>query len=448
MRKVILDIVQVGMILGVAALALPSPAKPQYLITEIIDEAGDGGGNTLDQPRQIAVGSNGSVYVSADLGDSAFKINRFGSITEIIDSAGDGSGGTLDSPQGIAVDSNGNVYVTGSASYNAFKITPGGTITEIISLTGDGGGNTLAEPKGVAVDSSGNVYVSGRSSNNAFKITPGGTITEIIDATGDGGGNTLDWPERVAVDSSGNVYVIGRISNNVFKIATPGTCNTGGTPCTITEIIDEAGDGGGNTLYRPAGVAVDSSGNVFVAVYGRHDVFKIATPGTCSTSGTPCTITEIIDSTGDGGGNTLLYAQGIAADYSGNVYVAGNGSDNVFKIATPGTCSTSGTPCTITEIIDETGDGGGNTLYYPWDVAADSAHNVYVTGTLSENAFKMEPIPPDPRVPALSNRGLMVLGLSLLCTALWVTRRRRMANAQAANQVLDSMDLGAGRRRR
>ena len=111
-------------------------------------------------------------------------------------------------------------------------------ITEIIDATGDGGGNVLESPDGVAVDSIGNVYVVGYSNDNAFKITPGGTITEIIDVTGDRGGNTLEGPRQVAVDSSGSVYVSGIISSNVFKIATPGTCSTGGTPCTITEIID------------------------------------------------------------------------------------------------------------------------------------------------------------------------------------------------------------------
>jgi hypothetical protein len=125
------------------------------------------------------------------------------------------------------------------------------TITQIIDSTGDGTGNSLSRSQGIVVDSSGNVYVAGFGNSNAFKITPGGVITEIIDSTGDGAGNTIGFVVAIAVDGSGNVYVPGG-GNNAFKIATPGTCSTGGTPCTITEIIDSTGDGSGNLLSFPS----------------------------------------------------------------------------------------------------------------------------------------------------------------------------------------------------
>jgi hypothetical protein len=385
-RNLILDILVVNIVLGAAALALALPTVAAVRITEIIDSTGDGGGNSLDEPTQFAVDSNDNVYVTGMGSDNAFKITPGGTITEVIDSTGDGGGNSLSDPWGVAVDTSGNVYVTGAGSDNAFKITPGGTITEIIDATGDGG-NSLSDPWGVAVDTSGNVYVTGMGSDNAFKIaTPGTcstsgspcTITEIIDATGDGG-NTLDAPYGVAVDTSGNVYVAGYLSLNAFKIATPGTCSTTGSPCTITEIIDSTGSGGGNTLDYPYGIAADSSGNVYVAGSFSDNAFKILTPGTCSTTGTPCTIGEIIDSTGSGGGNTLDGPYGISVDSSGNVYVTGMGSNNTFKRSGG----------TITEIIDSTGDGGGNTLSGPWGVAVDSSGNAYVTGRFTDNAFKV-----------------------------------------------------------
>ena len=240
------------------------------------------------------------------------------------------------------------------------------TITEIIDDTGDGGGNLLDVPLGIAVDSSGNVYVTGVGFNNVFRITPGGTITEIIDSSGDGEGNSLVDPMGVAVDSSGNVYVTGfdPLSRNAFKITTPGTCSTGGTACSITEIIDGTGDGLGNQLNGAEGVTVDSSGNVYVTGKVTGNAFKIATPGTCSTGGTACSITEIIDGQGDKSGNTLQFPRSVAVDSSDNVYVTGIfGSNNAFKIAAPDACSTTGTPCTITEIIDDQlATGVGNTV--------------------------------------------------------------------------------------
>ncbi len=110
--------------------------------------------------------------------------------------------------------------------------------------------------------------------------------------------------------------------------------------------------------------------------------------------------------------------------------MAGNGSSNVFRIAAPDTCSTSSTPCRIAQIIDSSGDGSGNTLNGPWKIAVDSSSRVYVAGFASDNAFKIEPAP---RVPALSNPGLLILGASLSCVVLWLGRRRGRKGALASN---------------
>ncbi len=359
-----------------------TPTYAMFLTpVEIIDKSGDGGGNMLNGAANIATDLSGNVFVVGAFSENVFKITPTGTITKIIDSVGDGSGNVLTNPVGVATDSSGNVFVTGLGSENVFKITPTGTITKIIDMTGDGGGNMLDQPFSIATDLAGNVFVAGFFSDNVFKITPTGTITKIIDMTGDGGGNMLESPLGVATDSLGNVFVTGLDSANAFKI-TPGG--------TITEIIDSLGDRSGNMLTAARGVATDLSGNVFV-IGTITNAFKIAIPGTCSTGGTPCTITKIIDNSGDGGGNTFDNPGEIATDSLGNVFVTGLDSDNVFKINTPGTCSTDVTPCTITVIIDMTGDGGGNMLDRPTDVATDLAGNVFVVALFSDNAFKLEP---------------------------------------------------------
>lgn len=148
-------------------------------------------------------------------------------------------------------------------------------VTEIIDYDGDGV-NLLLNPNGVAVDTFGNVFVTGGL--HAFKITPGGSITTIIDNTGDGGGNTLGEAYAVATDDTGNVFVTGISSNNAFKI-TPGGA--------ITQIIDATGDGLGNILTFPQGIAADDSGNVFVTSFGNGGIgtqgaFKIDSLGTVS----------------------------------------------------------------------------------------------------------------------------------------------------------------------
>ena len=394
-------------------LVFTSSGQATAQITEIIDATGDGAGNVLDAAAGVALDASGNVYVSGRNSINVFKITPVGTVTKILDATGDGAFSTLNDPLGLAVDSNGNIYVAGGS--HLFRITPSGTVTAILSR-----GALLLF---VAVDSSGNVYATS-AENSVFKIaTPGGcsvggtpcTITEIIDATGDGAGNVLNAPFGVAVDPIGNVYVTGGGSDNAFKIATPGGCSVGGTPCIITEIIDTTGDGAGHQLIIGNGVAVGLSGNVYV-IGGSANAFKIETPGTCSTQGTPCTITEIIDVFGDGTGNSLVFPQGVAVDSADNVYVAGQNSANAFKIATPASCSTGGTPCTITQIIDATGDGVGNALNGPLGLAVDPIGNVYVAGLASDNAFRIS-LSTSP-VPSVTSLGVVLLGTLMGAAAL------------------------------
>ena len=315
-------------------------AAAQFIITEIIDAAGDGAGNGLSVPWGIAVDAAGNAYVAGFASSNAFKITPAGVITEIIDCTGDGTGNCTDftgnflnRPEGIAVDVAGNAYVAGFGTDNAFKITPAGVITQIIDATGDGAGNTLSEAVGIAVDAAGNAYVAGRFSDNAFKITPGGVITEIIDAAGVGGSSNLRFPLGIAVDGAGNAYVTGGDSFNAFKITPTGI---------ITEIIDRDGDGAGNGLRFPWGIAVDNADNVYVTGIGSDNAFKITPIGI---------ITQIIDTTGGGGSSSLRFPIGIAVDAVGNAYVVGRNSDNVFKIMPD--CNNNGVPDT-TDITNGT----------------------------------------------------------------------------------------------
>ncbi len=139
---------------------------------------------------------------------------------------------------------------------------------------------------------------------------------------------------------------------------------------TITEIINSTGDGT-NILTAIFHITTDSLGNIFVCGRGSDNVFKI--------SADLSTITQIIDSTGDGT-NPLDSPTGLATDSSNNIYVTGQASSNAFKI--------SADLSTITQIIDSTGDGT-NPLTVAEAVTVDSNNNIYITGQSSDNAFKI-----------------------------------------------------------
>lgn len=396
--------------LAVLAMALVAPAATAQ-IHEILDSSGDGT-HAIDGVG-VATDGAGNVYAG---GTNTHNVIRIAASTtcatngtpctraEILDASGDGSI-AHDRTSGIAADSLGNVYVVGQFSDNVWRITnPSGcgtsgspcVIHEIIGPSGDGV-NPLDNPTAVVVDAAENVYVVGGTSDNLFRIAASTTcsatgtpcvITEIIDASGDGT-NGLDQPAGLAVDRAGNVFVTSQNSDNVFRIERPTTCKTsGGTPCVITEILDSTGDGVA-ALDFGRGVATDSEGNVFASGLLEGRIFKVATPGSCSTLGTPCSVTLLLDRTTPG------QAGNIVVDGGDNVFAAGGNGDDAIKIDKPGSCSTTGTPCTVTVVVTATGDGV-HALDGPGTVALVGA-DLYVGGGGSDNAFRVrnvaEPLP-------------------------------------------------------
>ncbi|MCP3979568.1 MAG: hypothetical protein GY716_09600 [bacterium] len=272
------------------------------LITQIFDEMG------APHLTAIAAGAGGVVYVGGHypLSDRVYRVDPNGDV-EIVIFAWGGEGIPLGGLSDLAVDGTGNVWAASNVAIH--RVAPDGTVTS----EGDQFHPCLL-PSGVAVDDENTVYVSCRSSSRAYKMTTDGTVTLLIDETGDQAGNTFEWASSVAVDHLGNAYVTGSISDNVFRIRPDGT---------IDEILD-GGPGGTYDLEEPEHLTVDIVGNVYVTGASSSNAFRIDTDGT---------VTEIIDSTGDGAGRPLMRALGIAVDTSGNVYVASNENHFVFKLS-------------------------------------------------------------------------------------------------------------------
>ena len=198
-----------------------------------------------------------------------FKFTTFaGSTAGYAD--GIGTAAKFNRPTGLA-SGYGGLYVADTYNHKIRKITLAGVVTTLAGV--------FKFPTGVAVDSSGNVYVGDTGNHKIRKITPQGVVTTLAGSTqgyADGTGTAARFynPDGVAVDSSGNVYV-GDTGNNIIRKITPA-----GVVSTLAgDGTRGYADGTGTAakFNRPAGVAVDSSGNVYVADFGNYRIRKITT---------------------------------------------------------------------------------------------------------------------------------------------------------------------------
>ena len=259
-------------------------------------------------PQGVAADASGNVYVADTLNDTIRKITPAGMVTTLAGRArnmgsadGVGSEAQFSSPRSLAVDANGNVYVADYFSNTIRKITPGGTVSTLAgsaarqgsvksqgSADGPGSEARFNRPWGVAVDHGGNVYVADNFNHTIRKITPAGMVTTLAGRAGspgaaDGPASTAQFhgPMGVAVDASGNVYVAEADSFTIRKITPAGMVSTLAGHAGSVGIED--GSGSRSRFIKPVSVAVDGGGSVYVADEGNSSIRKITPAGFVST---------------------------------------------------------------------------------------------------------------------------------------------------------------------
>jgi len=364
----------------------------------------------LNGPTGLAVDTSGNVYFAegsigtgSGLGAGDYRIWVVTGNAILNAAAGNGlesyagDGGAaalaeLNGPAGIAIDQAGTLYMADSANHRIRRVTAGGAIdtfagTGTPGFSGDGGPAKQARlngPLGVAVDSSGNVYISDTNNNRIREVSSGGTINTIAgngnaSFYGDGspaGQASLHAPAGLAVAPDGTVYVADTLSERVRKIAPNGVIGTvAGNG--LAGFSGDGGQGPAAALNQPASVALDGAGNLYVADQGNNRVRAVSPQGYITTvAGNGSN-----GSSGDGSaatGAALAGPQGVAVDGAGNLYIALAGGNTLREVGTGGTISTiagTGACCYV-------GDGGpplAAALNSPWNVAVDSAGNVYFT---------------------------------------------------------------------
>jgi trimeric autotransporter adhesin len=331
--------------------------------------------------------------------------------------AGDGSQGfsgdsgaatsaELSNPNGVAIDSSGNIYIADTANSRVRKVTAStGDISTVAGngtagYTGDGYAATSAELYNViavAVDGSGNIYIVDGVDSVVRKVTASTGIISTIagggsspfclaatDSVGDGCGATsasLANPEGVTLDSSGNLYIADLSDFRVRMVAA-----STGVISTVAGNVSQgySGDGFAATsakLNAPNGVAVDSSGNIYIADINNDVVREVlASTGVISTVAG----NGVLGYSGDGGAATsakLQYPTAVAVDSSGNIYIADSWNDRIREVS-----ASTGDIATVAGdgSYGYSGDGGAATsatLSRASGVSLDSSGNIYIGDT-------------------------------------------------------------------
>jgi hypothetical protein len=255
---------------------------------------GDASVASFNRPRSVAVDANGTVYVADQDNHKIRKISAAGVVSTL---AGSGLRGSADDtgtaasfafPYGIAVDASGNVYVGDQSNHKIRKITPDGVVSTLAGSGANGGadGNgtaaSFSNPAGVAVDRDGNVYVV-EIGHRVRRITAAGEVSTVAgtgtagsaDGSADGTGTAASFnqPQGIAIGRDGSLYVADSSNRKIRKITPDGVVSTlAGTGV--------AGSADGNVadaqFNNPQGLALDASGQLYVADNGNNKVRKIA----------------------------------------------------------------------------------------------------------------------------------------------------------------------------
>jgi len=259
----------------------------------------------------------------------------------------------------------GDLYLADSNNHRIRRVSPEGIITTVVgsgerptinarceptSPIGDGGqarDARLYGPSSVLLLSNGNLIIADQQNNRIRQVTPAGIITTIA---GSGAHNLyapgipaiaspMDWPGALAVDAEGQIYFTELHGNRIGRINTNGRLSTiagNGFP-------GSGGDGAQATLAqlrRPAGIAIDRNGVLYIADTGNHRIRRV-------TAGVITTIAGTGTAGFSGDGESAVSAMldnpmDVKVDSRGNVYIADTGNHRVRRIDSAGVITTLG----------------------------------------------------------------------------------------------------------
>ncbi len=343
----------------------------------------------------------------------------------------------LASPFGIAVDSGGNLFITDQVNNRIRKVGTDGSLSTVAGngtagFDGDGTSATGSKamvnfPEGVAVDSSGNLYIAD-TGNCVIRKVSGGNISTIAGTSGScgfagdgvaGTGSAMNTPAAVALDASGNLFIADTKDNLIRKLDTKGVI----TNVAGNLLADFTGDGGNAkyaALNNPEGVAVDAAGNLYIADTGNHRIRMVRASDNVIVTVAGNGVARFA---GDGGLATkasLYDPKGVAVDAAGNLFIADTFNNRVRVV-------TGGIILTIAgRTAGFSGDGGlalNGQLRAPVSMAITASGSIYVSDNQNHAVRFLTPVS-GTALPAIKAGGVVSAtafgGASSVAPGSWI----------------------------
>jgi uncharacterized protein (TIGR03437 family) len=293
---------------------------------------------------------------------------------------------------GLAVDASGNIYISDTNNSRILKVS-GGTITTVVGPGGLAAYPSLYQPAGIALDAAGDLFIADNGNYLIREVKSGSTNVITVAGSGSGGyygdggpatSATLYGPSGVAVDASGNIFIADTFNNVIREV----TASNGyiSTVAGVQALPGFSGDNGPATssgLDNPTGLFVDGSGNIFIADLGNNRIRKFTVGGS---------ITTVAGNGGEGHSGIpgpatsaeLYNPSSVFEDASGNLFIAAIYNNSILEVS-----AATGNISTVAGMEGTSGfygDGGAATsalLYHPGDVVVDASEDVFLADTLN-----------------------------------------------------------------
>ena len=346
-------------------------------------------------PSSAVVDSSGNIFI-ADAANSAIrKITAAGAVTTFAGTAGaqgsadaTGAAARFYRPVGIARDASNNLYVADSVGQTIRKITTGGVVSTFAGVSAVVGANdntgsaaTFRSPSGVVADGNGNLFIADTGNHTIRKVTPTGVVSTFAgtalsagSANATGTSARFNAPAGLAIDTAGNIYVADTGNHIIRKITPGGAVTTVAGTAGSSGSID--GTGAAARFKSPAALAVTKTGILYVADAGNYTIRKIVL-----SSGAVTTLAGTAGSKGtsEGTGTAARFGivNGLGVDSGGNIYAADFSASTIRRITPTGITSTFAGAANSRGSTNATGTAAR--FSSPYGIAVDGSNNLYVS---------------------------------------------------------------------